>query len=44
MARVYIQDRREADQVRAFNALGARLAAIVSGEAPASNVVALKAA
>jgi len=44
MARVYIRDRREADQVRAFNALGTRLAAIVSGEAPVSNAVAIKAA
>ncbi len=28
MARVYIQDRREADQIRAFDALGARLATL----------------
>jgi integrase len=43
MARVYIQDRREADQVRAFDALGARLAGLVGG-AGASNVVHLRAA
>ena len=44
MARVYIQDRREADQVRAFDALGARLNALVTSEAAASNVVGLRAA
>lgn len=40
MARVYIQDRREADQVRAFDALGARLVELTTGVA-ASNVVRL---
>ena len=44
MARVYIQDRREADQVRAFDALGARLASLTGGEKAASNVVDLRAA
>ena len=44
MARVYIQDRREADQVRAFNALGARLAALVAREEGATNVVEMRAA
>jgi integrase len=39
MARVYIQDRREADQVKAFNALGTQLAALVRGDAQASNAV-----
>ena len=44
MSGVYIQDRREAEQVRAFDALGAKLAAIVSGTAPTSNIVSIKAA
>ena len=44
MSGVYIQDRRNGEQVRAFDALGAKLAAIVSGEALASNIVAIKAA
>lgn len=44
MARVYIQDRRQAEQLLAFNALGARLAELCSGKVPASNVVPLKAA
>ncbi|ACB33169.1 integrase family protein [Leptothrix cholodnii SP-6] len=35
MARVYIQDRREADQARAFDALGKRLAVLVN-DAPRS--------
>jgi integrase len=42
MARVYIQDRREADQVRAFDALGERLDYLVSGASSASNVTALR--
>ncbi|MDO9314990.1 MAG: tyrosine-type recombinase/integrase [Burkholderiaceae bacterium] len=42
MARVYIQDRREADQVRAFDALGKRLEVITSSAA-ASAVMPLKA-
>lgn len=44
MARVYIQDRREANQARAFDALGAWLQARTSGEAAASNVIGLRAA
>lgn len=44
MARVYIQDRRQADQARAFDALGARLQAITSDEAAESNVVEIRAA
>lgn len=43
MARVYIQDRREADQVRAFDALGQRLVELTTG-AVASNVVPLRVA
>ena len=42
MARVYIQDRREADQVRAFDALGLRLSELASGGASVSNVAALR--
>jgi integrase len=42
--RTYIRDRREADQVRAFDALGDRLAELVELTAPASNVTRLKAA
>jgi len=41
---VYIHDRREAEQVRAFDALGAKLAQVTSGAPIPSNVVALKAA
>ena len=44
MARVYIQDRREADQRRAFYALGQRLAELINGTAADSNVTPLKAA
>ena len=40
MARVYIQDRREADQLRAFDALGMRLDELCSGSTSASNVIA----
>lgn len=40
MARVYIQDRRQADQLRAFDALGARLIELTTGVA-ASNLVRL---
>jgi len=40
VARVYIKDRREADQLRAFDALGRRLAALTGGES-ADNVVQL---
>ncbi len=42
--RTYIRDRREADQVRAFDALGERLAELVEQSAPASNVTRLRAA
>jgi integrase len=41
VARVYIKDRRIAEQARAFDALGARLSAVVDGT---SNVVQLRAA
>ena len=44
MSGVYIQDRREAEQVRAFDALGSKLAAIVSGGMSGSNVVTFRAA
>lgn len=43
MTRVYIQDRREADQVRAFDALGQRLAELTTGVV-VSNVVPLRVA
>lgn len=42
--RVYIQDRREVDQASAFDALGARLLAVATGEVAASNVVGLRVA
>lgn len=42
--RTYIRNRRPAEQARAFDALGARLSALVSGDAEASNVVTLDAA
>ena len=42
MAKVYIQDRRLAEQARAFDALGAKLDAIVNGDERASNVVPLR--
>jgi integrase len=38
MARVYIQDRREADQMRAFDALGARLAELTRCVTETTNV------
>jgi integrase len=44
MARVYIHDRREAEQMHAFNALGQRLAELARGEAAAANVVPIRAA
>lgn len=44
MAKVYIQDRRQAEQARAFDALGQRLDAIVSGNESTSNVVGLRSA
>lgn len=43
MARVYIRDRREADQRRAFDTLGLRLAQVLSGLTPAK-VLPLRAA
>ena len=42
--RTYIRDRREAEQARAFDALGAKLSALIGGEAIAANVVSLHAA
>lgn len=42
--RTYIRNRRPVEQARAFEALGDRLQALVSGEAQASNVVTLGAA
>lgn len=44
VARIYIKDRRLPEQARAFDALGAALAEILSGKKAASKVVALKAA
>jgi integrase len=44
MSGVYIQDRREAEQIRAFDALGAKLAGIISGVTPTLNIVAIRAA
>lgn len=42
--RTYIRDRREADQTRAFDALGDLLAELAEHAGPASNVVRLRAA
>jgi hypothetical protein len=42
MRRIYIRDRRENDQRRAFDALGARLSDII-GDATRRNVVRLRA-
>lgn len=42
--RIYIRNRRPAEQARAFDALGARLAALVTNDAESSNVFALEAA
>ena len=44
MSGVYIQDRRESEQARAFDALGAKLQQIVTGEPAAGNVISLRAA
>lgn len=44
MSGVYIQDRRATEQVRAFDSLGEKLQAVVSGEKPGSNVVLIRAA
>ena len=43
VSRVYIRDRREVEQARAFEALGTRLRAIVADDV-ASNVVPLRGA
>lgn len=43
MARVYIQDRREAEQLKAFDALGMRLTEIITG-VTLSNVVPMRVA
>ena len=40
--RVYIRDRREVDQARAFDALGARLQAVATGQALVSNIIDLR--
>ena len=42
MARVYIHDRREADQARALDALGTKLEELTIGVAQASNVRVLR--
>lgn len=42
--RTYVRNRRPAEQARAFDALGAKLTTLMTGEAEASNVVALDAA
>lgn len=39
--RTYVRNRRPAEQARAFNALGARLTALMTGESELSNVVAM---
>lgn len=41
--RTYVRNRRPAEQARAFDALGSRLNALVTGEAESSNVLALEA-
>jgi integrase len=41
MAKVYIQDRRQSEQARAFDALGGKLDAIISGDEQGGNVVLL---
>ena len=42
MARVYIQDRRQADQRRAFDALGERLSELIAEAEPVGNVIPLR--
>jgi integrase len=44
VTRIYIRDRRETEQIRAFDALGAKLHQLVKGESMESNVVELRAA
>lgn len=45
VTRIYVRDRREADQARAFDALGAKLSELTTGGQPArDNVVALQVA
>ena len=43
VTRIYIRDRRETEQIRAFDALGAKLHQLVMGESMESNVVKLRA-
>lgn len=40
--RIYIRDRREADQARAFEALGQRLQAVLNGERASENVLSFR--
>ena len=42
ISRVYIQDRREAEQARAFNALGKKLEQLMHAEPEISNVIELE--
>ena len=42
--RIYIRDHREADQARAFDALGAKLAELLGDDAAGSNVVPIRSA
>ena len=42
--RTYIRDRRLPEQARAFDALGARLQALVTAESAGGNVIELRAA
>jgi integrase len=44
VARVYIKDRRLSQQAHAFEALGARLTTLTTGEGAATNIVALRTA
>ena len=44
VTRVYVRDRREADQARAFDALGQHLEGLWSGQAASSNVTPLRVA
>jgi len=42
ISRVYIQDRREAEQARAFNALGNKLEQLLQAKPEISNVIELE--
>ncbi len=42
--RTYIRDRRPTEQARAFDALGAKLGALISGETFASNIISMRTA